>query len=170
MQNVNQFVASDDGVAGVDFNHYVLVIALVTVVVGNQLDAAEPGEFFRILLMMAAIDFNKLAHTLEIGQTHGGGDFAHLTVGADALDLVVTGEAEVLHQPRCCRQLIVVGDDGSALKRVYEFRGVKTKDLSVAKAADHSALVRATKRMRGVEEQLQSATFGDLFKTGNVTA
>jgi hypothetical protein len=46
---------------------------------------------------------------------------------------------------------------------------MKAEHFRIAKAANHAALVRTPKRVRGIEEQFEAVTSGDLFQRRNVT-
>ena len=116
MQDLHQLITGNDGPRGIDLEHHVLIVAFFLFILRQHRDSAESGEFFRVLFVMAAIDCNKLAHALQVRQSHRSGDFTHLAVGTHARDLVVAGEAEVLHQSCCLCQLVIVGDNGPTFK------------------------------------------------------
>src|SRR5581483_1763545 len=94
-------------------------------------------------LVVPTVDADELPGAFQRGQSHGGGDFAHLAVGPEMNHPVVPGETEVLHQPDSGRQIVIVRDYRAPLKRVQELRGMEAEDLGVAEVADHQPLVCA---------------------------
>src|SRR5262245_56334109 len=77
-------------------------------------------------------------------------------------------EPEVLHQAHSMGQLVVVGDDCSALERIEELRGVKTEDLRVTKSTNHDVAVGTAEGMGGVEQDLEPTPAGESRDRGDI--
>jgi hypothetical protein len=61
-------------------------------------------------------------------------------------------------------QVIVIGNDRAPFEGVDDLGSMETEDLSTAEGADPPPLVRAPKRMRGIEQHLQPMAASNLDK------
>jgi hypothetical protein len=78
--------------------------------------------------------------------------------------MVVSGKAEVGHEPDLLREPVVVGRDGASLERIEKFGGVKAKDFRAAKVSDHPPTIGTPEGVRCIEQQVQPVPLGDFFE------
>src|SRR5262245_38204213 len=167
-QNVLQLIPADMSELLVELEDQILVVAFLLSVVPNHMNAGDSPELILVALVVVLVHLDKTVEAFQRGQAHRRRALSHLSVGAERYDAVVSGKSKIRHEPDLRRQRIIVRDDRAALGGTEELGGMKAKDLCSAEIPDHTALVRGSERVRGIEHQREAVRVSDLGQGADI--
>ncbi len=125
------------------------------------------GEDSLVGLQISFIPCDELITLLEGSQSHRRRKLCHFSICADANDLI-SFQAEIPQSSQTCGDFVVIRCDRPPFPAAQEFRCVKAKHFRIAEIADHATIVRATKRMSRIEQQLETSPIRDFRQASRV--
>ncbi len=164
LKNRDQIVPLQASSVFLDFENYILVVLSFIIIILQQPNAWNIFQTGAIYVKVPAVRRNEFANTIERCDAHGSGDLRHFAISSDADNIIVTGETKVAHQAHFIGKSIIIRYCSSPFERIEKLCRVEAENFRVSKASYHFPLMRAAKCVRGIINQREVMSLGDVIQ------